>query len=130
MKNTRIYGALIIIAIALALFLLVFFGVDIKVSKQLNIYYNSAEPSNVYISLNHKQQQYVSNQDTTKKYSIVNPINKNDINQVRLYPYSIDNEPYIYRFDLPSTWSESLVGLNPTSFTFGNMKLFQSFIWF
>ena len=100
MKHTKIYGALIIIAIAAALFLLVFFGVNIKVTQSVAI--NVATTSKyVSVYLEGKQQQYVK-EHSKNVYYIYNPVD--DIKTKCYLKYSKDN-----LFDCKYTNSEGYV---------------------
>ena len=126
MKHTKIYGALIIIAIAAALFLLVFFGVNIKVTQSVAI--NVATTSKyVSVYLEGKQQQYVK-EHSNNVYYIYNPVD--DIKTKCYLKYSKDNlfdckyansEGYV-------TWSNITEGVYPSKLDFGSMKIFEYFI--
>ena len=129
MKNTRIYGALIIIAVCLALFLLVFFGADIKVSQQVVTKIDTSK--NVAVYLDGKQYEYVNN-NPTNYYYIINPANNE---KTKCYLDQDDSEKgKFYCKDTKDKniicWYSNESGAYPSTLEFGNMKLFQYFIYF
>ncbi|MCF0227416.1 MAG: hypothetical protein HUJ52_01200 [Malacoplasma sp.] len=131
MTHTKIWGALIVATIAIALFLLILFGVSIKVSKTVSLYYDpSLNKDYVYVSLTNKQAKYVNEQGSNKKYSITNPIDKTDSELVKLYKVNNSDGTYLYDFKKPYTWFNKTMGACSTTFTFGEVKIFQYFIMF
>ena len=127
MKHTKIYGAIIIIVIALALFLLVFFGVNIRVSKSVTTHVDP-KTSQVLVYLEGKQAKYVKN-NTDKYYYIYNPAN--DL-RYKCKFFKTENNLFLFKDTKTSSvlkW-ENLGGIVPAKFDFGNMKLFQYFVRF
>ena len=131
MTHTKIWGALIVIAITLAFFFLIFFGVNIKVSKTVNLYYDPyVNKDYVYITLTDKQAKYVNDQGADHKYSITNPTDNADSELIKLIKVSGSNGTYLYDFKKPNTWFNKNIGACTTTFTFGEVKIFQYFIMF
>ena len=129
MNHTKIYGALIIIAIALALFLLVLFGVNIKVAQSVATEVNSDQQVSIY--LEGKQHQYVKDH-LDYYYYITNPLNDE---KFKCYLKKTDDDN---KFDCyvnssredPLYWNKNKNGLYPSTFDFGSMKIYEYFIRF
>ena len=124
MKHTKIYGALIIIAIALALFLLVFFGVNIKVNK--SVLTQVGENNTVSIHLEGKQYQYV-NEHINNYYYITDPIKDQ---KYKCYLEKASDNTFNCFLDsnrqTELEWDN--IGWYPATFEFGSMKIFRYLI--